>query len=37
MEMRAAGKPLVQVRQAIDDQYAGKRHGGPTPTPLPPR
>jgi hypothetical protein len=31
MTMRAAGKPLAEVRKAID----GKYHGVPTPTPYP--
>jgi hypothetical protein len=31
MEMRTAGKPLVDVRKAIDSKY----HGVQTPTPYP--
>jgi len=33
MAMRGAGKPLVEVRKAIDAKY----HGMPTPTPYPTR
>jgi hypothetical protein len=31
MEMRAAGKPLAEVRKVIDGKYRGSR----TPTPYP--
>jgi hypothetical protein len=31
MAMRSAGKPLSEVRKAIDAKY----HGVPTPTPYP--
>jgi len=32
MQMRTAGKALIEVRRAIDAKYAG---GLPTPTPFP--